>query len=88
MTSLFVKTVETIISNYSIETDVGAYMKKDVNGGNGFLLVYGFEGINNRHIIFDIDVTLGIALLSYNYIELYVGSHIKKAFDTCNWNVL
>ena len=38
-------------------------MKKDVNGGNGLLLVDGLECINTPHIISDIDVTLGITLL-------------------------
>ena len=86
-------------------------MKKDVNGGNGLLLVDGLECINTPHIISDIDVTLGITLLrladhsrfeilmlrllkrgeaniANNYIELYVGSHIKKALDITNRKVL
>ena len=38
-------------------------MEKNVNGENGLVLVDGLECINNRHIVFDIDVTLGMALL-------------------------
>ena len=102
LTSLFVKTVETIISNHIIETDVGAHMKTDVTGGNRLLFVYFMECINNSYITSNIEVTLDMGLLgsfnhsckvwniwncislkreanmANNYIELYVGSHIKN----------
>ena len=39
-------------------------MKKGVNGGNGLLLLDGLECITNPYIISDIDVTMGMALLS------------------------